>query len=482
MLKMQDQFLITAFISICVLIGMPRDSWAQKPSLQSHLEKIVADSKIPVGELGLVVANAEGQILFKLNSDKYFIPASLTKIVTGAAVLEKMPIGHQFVTELRGTVSPNDSAEYKGSIYLRGGGDAGFVSESMWFLVNEFVRTGIKKISGDIIVDDSRFDKVRFDPSRDQSRVDRAYDSPIGAMTFNWSAVNIFVRPAVKQGQSAKVFVDPETRYIEIVNKAKTVAAGKRTKITVENKGLSGDKKREVVHVSGEIAVGANEFVSYKSIQQPDIWAGIQLSHFLQQRGIQVAGEVKAGDSKSAAIMLAQYKSRPVSEHVVGMMKFSNNYIAEILTKNLGVEASGEPGTMSKGIDALRKYMQEKKLGPEARLENPSGLSRKNKFSPIDILTVLIDIKQNFRLFPEFFASLPIAGTDGTLKRRLGQDRINGHVRAKTGHLTGVAGLAGYVGDDNGQIYPFVFLHNGSADNSYRAKDLFDRLIVKVAH
>jgi D-alanyl-D-alanine carboxypeptidase/D-alanyl-D-alanine-endopeptidase (penicillin-binding protein 4) len=163
------------------------------------------------------------------------------------------------------------------------------------------------------------------------------------------------------------------------------------------------------------------------------------------------------------------------------MMKFSNNYIAEILTKNLGAEQKGLPGTMEKGVQVIRDYMKEKGM-KDSELYNPSGLSRKNKFTPRDVLKVLASVKNSFRVYPEFLSSLPISGVDGTLKRHLGtSDQYDGHVRAKTGHLSGVSSLSGFISGEEGQIYSFVFLFNGApGDDQYQAKELFDKIILRV--
>ncbi len=475
MIKRQALFIVVSiFTSQAVLAAN---------NIVQEIDKLVESSRLKKEQLGLVLQAPDGTVVYSNNLDKKFIPASLTKLITGAAILEKMPVGYQFITEILAEEKTIKNGVLVGDLYLRGSGDAGFVSESMWFLVNEFKRAGITEVKGSIVTDDSRFDNIRFDASRDQERVDRAYDAPIGAMTFNWSAVNIFVRPAANSGEKARVFADPDNSYVHIVNGVKTVSSGK-TKVNVSNvavrKGTINDNGVEEVEVNGEIAVGAKEFVAYKSITQPEIWAGAQLIEFLKQRGIRVSGGVKRGVTPSSAKVLAQFKSRPIAELVGGMMKFSNNYIAEILTKNLGAHLKGAPGTMEKGIEAIRAYMKESGL-TTAEIYNPSGLSRKNRFSPKDFLAVLANIKKSFRIYPEYLASLPIAGVDGTLKNHLGRDDQDGHVRAKTGHLAGVSGLAGFISGKNGQIYSFAFIFNGAGgDDPYRASELFDAIILKV--
>lgn len=474
--KQANFFLLVLFTSQVVLA---------KSEVPKEIEKLVESSRLKTSQLGMVVLSPDGTVFYNLNGEKKFIPASLTKIVTGAAVLEKMPVGKQFFTEILANEKDIKNGVITGDVYLRGGGDAGFVSESMWFLVNEFKRSAIKEIKGHIIVDDTQFDNIRFDASRDQERVDRAYDAPIGAMTFNWSAVNIFVRPGKRAGDLARVFVDPENSYIRVINNVKTVSGGGSAKVTVSNtavrNGTITDEGVEEVKVSGNIGLLSKEFVAYKSVTQPEIWAGVQLIEFFKQRQIKVSAGVRRGVTSKSAIVLAQYKSKPVSDLVIGMMKYSNNYIAEILTKNLGVEMKGAPGTMEKGLEVIREFMISKGLST-AEIYSPSGLSRKNKFSPNDIVKILSSVKDNMRVYPEYLSSLPIAGVDGTLKRRAnGGEEFAGHVRAKTGHLAGVSGLGGFISGKAGQIYSFAFIFNGTpGDDPYRASELFDNVILKL--
>jgi len=416
--------------------------------------------------------------LLEHNHQRPFIPASLTKILTAAMSLEKYPPGHKFFTQLF-SVALQEGKSLKGDIYFKGGGDPSFVSESMWRLVNEFYRTNIKTIEGDIVVDASRFDNKGFDSGRDPSRVDRAYDAPVGAMSFNWNSINIYIRPGSKPGGSAQVFADPSNNYITLINKVVTGKKGshKRLKVSRKNKGAQS----EILIVNGTIPQGGKEVVIYKGILQPDIWSGYHLRAFLQRRGITVTGIIRTGATPPQARLLAQTESKPISQIVFDMMKFSNNYVAEMLTKNLAAEQIGEPGTMANGLKVLSNYLVEKGFkAKNMRLTSPSGLSRKNRLTPAQLHRVLEDLYKNFTLFSEFISSLPISGIDGTLKSRMKEAPVKGWVRAKTGMLKGVSGLAGYAGCSNGGRVTFVFLFNGRSSKTFAARHLFDQLAIEL--
>ncbi|MCB0341382.1 MAG: D-alanyl-D-alanine carboxypeptidase/D-alanyl-D-alanine-endopeptidase [Pseudobdellovibrionaceae bacterium] len=479
-------------LSICfgfIFLAVPCFSQEWKELLVKNLESEIKKQGFKKSDLGLYISyageNAEVKLL-DLNAEKKFTPASLTKIVTAGAILERFPVGHKFVTRLQ-SKAPREAGVLKGDLYLNGGGDAGFVSETMWYLVNEFLRTDIKIIEGDIVVDDSRFDQVRFDPGRDPSRVDRAYDAPIGAMTFNWSAANVFVRPGDETGDPVKVYLDPANEYLGLSNKAKTALPGTSPQLQVSReettrKVSASQNFVDKIVVTGQMGVDQKETVFYKSISKPGLWAGYNLVSFLKQRGVTVRGSVRLGVVPKGAATLADVDSRPLPELVAGMMKFSNNYIAEIMTKNLAAELKGTPASMETGLGVIRDYVHQLGIKPgHFAMTNPSGLSRRNNFRPRDLHTILVHLKNSFRIYPELASALPIAGVDGTLEKRLKDTNAEGLLRAKTGHLTGVSGLAGYVGRPDGRQFTFVFLYNGKANKTFEARRLFDRFAETLA-
>lgn len=164
---------------------------------------------------------------------------------------------------------------------------------------------------------------------------------------------------------------------------------------------------------------------------------------------------------------------------VADMNKFSNNYVAEMLTKLLAIQ-KGAQGSISAGMKVIVKSSSER--GPSAaefELYNPSGLTRENSFSASSLHKLLESVRKDFRLFPEFISSLPIAGVDGTLKKRLSGENGTRWVRGKTGLLTGVTSLAGYAGRPNGEVLTFVMIYNGPQDGA-KVRNTFDGLLLKL--
>jgi D-alanyl-D-alanine carboxypeptidase/D-alanyl-D-alanine-endopeptidase (penicillin-binding protein 4) len=387
-------------------------------------------------------------------------------------VLQKIGASTKLQTTLW-SAAPIKDGVLKGDLVLKGGGDSGFVSETMWFLVNEFMRTGVKKIEGNILVDDTDFDGVRADESRDPERVDRAYDAPVGAMSFNWNSISIFIRPK-ETGTPPQVYLDPIDNGYKVENKAKTVAG------TGNNLEVSRDGG--TITVRGSIGANQPEAAVYKNIDDPVDWSGRNFVFFLGQRGIAVTGKVQAGKKTDDMKMLAKADAKPISQAVADMMKFSNNYVAEMLTKDLALfKTPGSPATLEAGMKIIRQTLTEMGIAADRfTLVNPSGLSRRNKMRPVDLAKVLAGSYRHFPTFAEYLTALPLAGVDGTLKNRMKDSPAQGWVRAKTGLLTGVVGLAGFAGRKDGSVRAFAFLFNGKGEQGDSARRLFDALAVEL--
>ncbi|NOT79704.1 MAG: D-alanyl-D-alanine carboxypeptidase/D-alanyl-D-alanine-endopeptidase [Bacteriovoracaceae bacterium] len=447
--------------------------------MELEFKKLIKKHHFSESSLGLFVDD-EGKSIVDINAGSLMVPASLTKIVTGGAILTLLPLNKKFTTELW-SKAPIEGANMKGSLCLKGGGDPSFVSEKMWYLVNEFVRTNTLAIEGDLLIDNSRFDSENFDSGRDSRRVDRAFDAPVSASSFNWNSVNVYIRPG-KIGEPTQVFLDPKNDYLILENNSKTVAKNGVKGIDVSRVTINSKDK---IIVSGSLSSNAPEMVVYKSISNPDLWLGSHLKEFLSQRGVSLKGKVKVGTCEKGSVLLASVQSKNLVEMTSDMLKFSNNFVAEMLVKNLAADdimANGlnKSANMKDGIESLKKYLD--KLGFKRKdyvLENVSGLTRDNRFTARQLSTVLTSIRNDFLIFPEFLSGLPIAGVDGTMKNRL-KNNDGVLVRAKTGYLDGVVGLAGFIGRPNESALSFVFMFNGSFEQGLAARNLFDEMLSKL--
>ena len=442
----------------------------KKISLEKLFKKSLKQNKIPSQKVGIIIANTN-ENLYQLNAHRDFIPASLMKIFTASALLDSLPPSLKFTTQFFAENQIHNGT-LKGDLYLKGGGDPGFVSESLWNLVNNLKRTGLKKVTGDLIVDDSHFDKERKG-SRLAHSSHSSYDAPIGALSFNWNTANIYIRPG-KTGHPLKIIVDPSSHYFfSVENQTKTVKGENKKNISISRK----KGPRESLVVKGYLSARHPEVLIYRNILFPEIWTGWNTIEFLKQRGIEVTGQVKTGHTPKQAVSLAKWESRPLTEYITLMMKHSNNFMVEMLVKNMIVELKGKKGSLKEGLEIIKQHIQKLGISPkEYRLIQASGLSRKNKIKPKQLLKVLkYWLSHSFQ--SEFESAFPIAGRDGTLKKYFSNKNLTDRVRAKTGSINGVTGLAGYLMTKKQEKIIFVFLFNGPPPLKKRVEKLFQQWI-----
>ncbi len=204
---------------------------------------------------------------------------------------------------------------------------------------------------------------------------------------------------------------------------------------------------------------------------------GYLLKIELEQKGIEVAGEVVSGTVPPDARSVAKHLSPPLADILKRMNKPSDNWIAELLFKTIGAEVIGEPGTWRKGRDAINEFLTEI-MGepPPHRFVDGSGLSRYNLLNAELLTKLLVYMYQNFELMPEYLASLPIAGVDGTLSNRMQGVSAEKTLRAKTGTLSGVSALAGYTVTADGEVFAFGILISHYVGPATPARNIQDKI------
>ena len=207
------------------------------------------------------------------------------------------------------------------------------------------------------------------------------------------------------------------------------------------------------------------------------IACGHLLKTILMQKGINIGGQVTTGKVPSDARSIVKHLSPPLADIIKLMNKPSDNWIAEMLFKAIGAEVKGEPGTWKKGRETVDEFLGEimKEL-PAHRFVDGSGLSRYNLLNAELLTKLLIYMYHNFELMPEYMASLPIAGVDGTLKNRMQGMYAEKVLRAKTGTLSGVSALSGYTKTADGEVFAFGILISHYVGSATTARGIQDKI------
>lgn len=408
------------------------------------LQVIIGDR----ARVGVAVLDIDGgRLLYGRNDSTPFNIASNVKLFTTASALALLGPEYRFKTALYGE-RDRDRTEYK-SLYLRGFGDPTLSTEDLWRLTSELSARGIKKVKGDIYIDDTFFDEQRVAPAFEQKNEDKGFRAPQGAVSLNYNAIGVHVYPGPGEGQPARVILDPQSPYFVVSNETRTVASG-RTSLSVdsqEEKDAAPGHEHTLIRVRGTIKLGDTGQDFSKRVAHPDLYTAWTLFELLGRRGIQVGGKPSRGSAPQTAVLLDSHYSQPLGVLARDINKRSNNFMAEMVLKSLGADSSGRPGSWQKGLQAVSRYLESLGILPgKYQMQNGSGLYDSNRFTPAQVVTLLRAAYRDFRISADFVASLALAGADGTIFHRMSGSIAERYIRAKTGTLNGVSCLSGYAG------------------------------------
>ncbi|MCY3823339.1 MAG: D-alanyl-D-alanine carboxypeptidase/D-alanyl-D-alanine-endopeptidase [Nitrospinae bacterium] len=431
-----------------------------KAAFQARVRRAVKRQCVRPGRLGLYIRSVStAQTLYSHNAARKRIPASNVKLFTAAAALAHLGPDYRFATDfyvkdkVRGGV-------LRGDLYLKGYGDPLFVHEKMRDFVRRLKLRGVRRIEGDLVADDTFFDEKKHGRGWRVGRSIRPYLAPHGALSLNFGLANVLVAPGDRVGGPARANLEPSSRALRLWAKVKT-SRGKHPKIWL---GRRRSKGKDLVQVGGSFPVRSRMRTYRVPVTDPTAFTAGAVAAEFERQGIALKGRIRRAVTPPDAKLLARNLSPPLGEVVSGLNKFSNNFVAEQVLKTMGAEAHGAPGTAEKGLRVVRDFLLSTGvLAKEIALADGSGLSRMNRASPRALAVLLEAAHNDFRLRPEFMASLAVFGVDGTVKKRRRRGVDSRRVRVKTGVLNGVRAFSGYAAARNGEIIAFSILMNGNA-------------------
>ncbi|WDZ87100.1 D-alanyl-D-alanine carboxypeptidase/D-alanyl-D-alanine endopeptidase [Micromonospora cathayae] len=452
--------------------------------LSATIDAILADSRLDGAQTGVMVADAStGEPVYQRNSDRRLIPASNTKLLTSAAALELLGPGHRFTTDVRRDGNQR-AGILTGDLYLRGGGDPTMLATDYDALAARVAATGVRVVSGNLVADDTRYDATRLGPDWTWDDEPYYYAAQVSALTvapdtdYDAGTVIVTATPGASAGARPEISLTPSTGYLRIDNRATTVATG-TTDVTFERAHGTN-----TVVVTGQIALDAAPARDWVTVWEPTGYAADVFRAALGRHGVRVLGRTVLGRATPAdAVNVARHDSMPLSDLMVPFLKLSNNGHAEVLTKEIGRVLSGS-GTWSAGLTAISEYVADAGMDTGTlRQRDGSGLSRRNLIPPAEFVDLLVAVRSE-PWFADWYAALPVAGeadrfVGGTLRSRMRGTPAAGNVRAKTGSLTGVSGLSGYVTDADGRLLVFSVVLNNYLASS--VKNLEDQIAVTLA-
>jgi len=469
-----------------LLLGCATAVQAQLPPAVLHALK---SADIPAAAVAVVVQPVEaGQPRVSHRADVPMNPASLMKLLTTLAALERLGPAHTWRTEALAERSPDADGVLAGDLILRGGGDPKLTHERLWLLLRELRGRGLREIRGDLVLDRSAFAAIEHDPAAFDGRPQRPYNVGADALLFNFATLHLTLIP---DGRSVRVLTEPQPAGLDVHNRLRLVE-GKpcgawrealAARFSPAELVLEGDFPRSCGEKRWHLA----------GLPNAQLLHGV-FARYWRELGGSFSGRVREGSTPENAVTLAVAESPPLAEIVRDINKFSNNVMAWQLFLTLGANgtaalAVSPPARAGLGVGGqkvgagetatadrqIRQWLAGKGLDfPELAIDNGSGLSRTNRIAAAS-LARLLAAGWASPVMPELIASLPVAGIDGTTRKRFNGNGVAGRAHLKTGSLEGVRGIAGYLLDRQGRRHIVVFMVNHP--NAAQAQAAFDALL-----
>ena len=448
---------------------------------------------------------ASGKTVYELNPNRFFVPASNTKLFTTALALTALGPEATFQTRVLATNPPDASGLVKGALRLVGGGDpnttprtvpyrtgaaAGDPLAAIHDLADQVAAKGVKRVAGDIVGDDTWY---VWEPYSEGWMMDdpvTSFGAAVSALAVNDNSQTLSVRPGAEAGDPALWLLNPALEYYRIENRVRTVAADGETSIHADR--LPGSR---TLRLWGGIPQrGRGEDVAL-GIDDPALYAAMALRRALEDRGIAVDGAAvaehlfpeEAGDLRRAAaaaavaagVELARRDSAPLVECLRVVDKLSQNLHAEMMLRAVG-RARRNVGSREAGLEEMRTFLAEAGIPAGAYdLVDGSGMARLNLATPAAVVSLLRHMYAS-RTRRDFLSLLPVGGEDGTLAARFTGAALTGRVHAKTGALAHVSALSGYAQRPNKTWVAFSILVNNYDGQPAEIRKAMDRVCALI--
>ena len=446
-------------------------------SIQEKLDKILSNSFFESTLAAVDVYDLTGkEIIYRKNNRYLLHPASNMKILTSAAGLVFLGPDYNFETTFyyKGDI---DDGVLDGDLYVVGGFDPAFSIQDLDYFIDAIDSLGIKKIKGNIFADVSRMDTMYWgegwmwddDPST---------DSPyLSSLNINYNSVEVFLL-GTEPGRKAQIILNPYSKYFNVYNEAVTVSPDENNSYSITRDWMN---KKNTVVAKGKVKKGrmitGDEEPQSLNVFRPDLYFLTLFKETLQRKGIKVEGKLDNFWLPYDAIYLRTI-SRPFAEIIIPLDKKSINLIAEMVLYALAEKYYGKPATAKNGIKVINNFISLIGMSPEKyNLVDGSGLSHYNLVSAELILEVLKYMYYSEPgLYKVLVESFPIAGVDGTLAKRMNGTSAENNVKAKTGTITGVSALSGYITSRSGKLIAFSILIENFARGTSTARNFQDEI------
>ena len=476
-------------------------------SLPENIERLLgASAASRTAFWGIQIVDlGSGKTLYELNPERFFVPASNTKLFTTALTLTRLGPEATFQTRVVADSPPDAEGRIRGALQLVGGGDPNLSARAIPYrmgpvtgnplaaiedLADQVAARGVKRVDGGIAGDDTWY---LWQPFAEGWAIDDPqyeYGAPVSALTINDNAATLSVHPGAREGDPAALAWNPPLEYYRVDNRVRTVAVGGERSIHFRR-----DPGSLQLRLWGSVPLRDRGEELALAIEDPALYAAQALRQALEERGVSVGGrdmalhafpsetpdltQAAAPPAAVSGVELARRVSAPLIEDLRITDKASQNLHAELALRAVG-RARRNLGSLEAGIAEMQAFLAEAGIDPEAyNLADGSGLARLNLVTPATVVKLLRYMYAS-PARDNWISLLPVGGQDGTLSARFGESAVAGRVHAKTGSLAHVSALSGYIERPDGGWVAFSILVNNYNGRAAEVRGVMDRICTLI--
>lgn len=431
-------------------------SLAANAALPQSVTDALKKAGVPEQNVALYVqAVADKTPLLSHNAAQAMNTASVMKVVTTHAALDLLTPAYRWKTEI---YRDGELANWalQGDLVIKGYGDPSFKAQDFWRLLISLRQAGVKKISGNLVIDKTYFANSKVEINFDSEKW-RAYNATPSAFLVNGRNTSFKFNASEEAVNVSQEFELPEVVIVNQLKRTSGSCGDWRSRMAYD---VKPNLEQVTVTFTGSYAAACGERFLELSVLSDEQYAFFTFKKLWRELGGEFNGALKVAEKPASAVKLLEQMSEPLGTVVRDINKWSNNVMAKQLLLTLAAEKNGLPVTEQAGAEVIKRWLQTNHFNfDELVIENGSGLSRIEQISA-EHLGQLLVWAYNSPIMPEMMASLPILSRDGTVQQRLKESASNGRAHLKTGSINGVNAIAGYVLDANNHRHVLVMLVN----------------------
>ncbi len=437
--------------------------YSSSSSIPWKLQRMVSEVN-PSVHIGVVVQSMRtGQIYYSKNANQYFAPASVQKLFTVSSALLNLTPDYRFTTRLLTTGTIHQGV-LNGNLIFQFNGDPSLTESNVIGLVKKLQTIGIRRIVGNVVIDNTAFNHIPYPAGWLWNDLTSVFAAPLNTVIINRNKFGLSLVPARRMGERPTLIPHLPPGSATFINEMKTTRLSERNcPISI----ISNERNQYLLRgcLSKRLGVQGRSI----AIRNMEMFTRSLIRELLQQHGIQFNGRFYSAKTPPNSELLAEHLSAPLKTVIVHLLKQSDNLYADALFKKIGEYYDHAPGSWQNGLLAESPILS-RNVGinlHNIHLIDGSGLSQYNMVTPNDVAKMLNYIEHNSTLRNTLIPALPIAGVDGTLVYRMPMLARGDRVHAKTGSMTGVSTLAGFVKTDNRGLLAFVIMINDVPRNRF---------------